>query len=176
MPRPGRNEQDQAEESECDRGRLSRAYPLMQDRPGNQQRPERHREHEHGRASCAASGDRHRGCAEIHHRLEEAGEDHRLQFCGQQTTATREQRGEEHEHGEPRAMRIELEWIGVCERGFHDDPVAAPDKRQEQQRNVRRATRVDAEQRHVSRRGTARCGERQRRADRGAACGRRRRS
>ena len=142
--------------------------------PREQQRPERHREHEHRRAAGAAAGERHRRRAEVDRRLEEAGDDDR-----RPATAAAAGRASPHQHGEqrrrPRARSrctLNDDRVRVLERELHHDPVRAPHQREHDERDVGAAPRVH-EMRSRSRRGTPRSRARPLRAGRGAACARR---
>ncbi len=87
LPVPRLDDEREPGERAGDREPLHAAHALVQHRPREQQRPERHREHQHRRAAGAAAGQRHRRRAEVDRRLEEAGDDDGDPGLGQQTVA-----------------------------------------------------------------------------------------
>ena len=87
--------------------RLRATHALVQHGPRDQQRPERHREDEHRRASGAAAGDRHGRRAEVDRRLEERRDQHRAPAMRPHAAAPREQHDEQRRDGEPRAVDVE---------------------------------------------------------------------
>ena len=74
-PVPRLDDEREPGERGGDREPLQAAHALVQHRPCDQQRPERHREHEHRRAPGAAARERHRRRQEVDRRLEEAGDE-----------------------------------------------------------------------------------------------------
>ncbi len=105
---------------------LDAANALVQDRPRDEQCPERHREHEHRRAARTAAGERHGGRGEVHGGLEKSGDDDGEPRRGPQRAPLHDERDEEHEHREPRALHVEHHRRRVLERELHHDPVEAP--------------------------------------------------
>src|SRR5271170_5592073 len=146
LPTPRLDDQYHADKRTADREPLAAAHALVQHRPGDEHRPERHGEYEHGSAARAATGDRHRRGAEVDRRLEESSDDDRGPRFGLERTPLPHHDREQQHDRDQRALDVEANRVRVPQPEFHHAPVHAPDERKKDQRSVRRSLRSDAKQ------------------------------
>ena len=143
---PELEHEHEAEENQSGRRPLPAAQPIRQERPAEHDDPERHRVTEHGALPRGADVERPRDQADEPSRLKQTEKDRLHDVLRLQRRADGPQHAEQQQRAEDAAQRREIHRADVLHRQLHDDPVVAPDQR-EQRRARAEARRSSARRR-----------------------------